>query len=234
MTVNKKLKSGTDVLVLDFSDSMNVPCDGDADVIGAMIDKATKDAIAGIPESYGATAYDFPMAYNVASGACEPLTVTVKSPVRQAIGTDVSVEDAGKMLEGYVKCDKLYQQFRMSDEMVRANIMNGVLIGSIRSRIPSISDASANAIINHVRTNHSARTDIVNAVEAECSLIVRVAFGDDKYDADTVVPSTTGGQASVPKKATTRKSTPRKRVRKNGANASGKAAQPTNDSVAEV
>lgn len=216
MTASKATGDGTNILVLDFSDSTHVPCDGDADAIEKMIDKATRDAIAGVPESYGATEYDFPMAYDVASGACVPLSVTVKPPVRRAIGADVPVEEAGMMLEGYVRCDKLYQRFRMAGERTSADIMDGVIVGSIRSRIPSVSDASAKAIISHVRASHSAMVDVVNAVEAECNLIVRVAFGVQKRN--------------MPARKTSR----RRRVSDDNATTAGKDHKPTDESVTGV
>lgn len=169
-----KRSKDTTILTLDFTNVLSIPCDGDDGAIRREIDDAINGAVDAVLVRSGTDSYGFPMATEIASGKYVPLRIVVKPPVRETITPDISTERATQMIEGYIRCESLYHKFRDSDDMAQHKVLRGVLSRAIRESIPTASDKSIDAIIEHARMTNTARVAIVGNVEAECQLIASI------------------------------------------------------------
>lgn len=189
----KSLGSGIEEVTLDFGNTLGIPFDGDDRQIRQEIAEAVKRATERVLTDRNAEQYDFSMAMGIADGSAVPIKVIVIPPKREAIPVTVSIEDASKMVTGYAKCAKLYEEFIDADTVARHDTLDAVLRKAITAMLPKAHESSVTAIIDHARMTNGSDMGTVNACETECRLIARL------------ISDATGDACDIPEKPLTKK-----------------------------
>lgn len=191
--MRKALKSSVEEIRLDFSNVLDIPCDGDAKKIQQEIDNAVSRAAEKVLTSRDATVYDFSMAMELTDSSKVPVKITVIPPRREAIPATVSIEEASRMVTGYSKCAKLFNTFHDANRKAQIAMLDIVLRQAIKAMLPDIHDVSINGIIAHARMTNGSYAGTVNACETECRLIANI------------LSDVTGKPVIIPQRPLTRK-----------------------------